>query len=270
MRGFILAALSYGKHFWIEVSACLFGILIACCMVGCANQSGSLGIKERIEKRNLVEFQTTPSIQLDPNLQWMSPGNAKELINILEKMVVVAGGSNPIPDEEWDSFKPRLPWVKNLDRHLLFTKTVLLGSPDPDPGQQFRERELKGYTWLELAQPIAFTHIPDKTNMLKPEPGHVVIKTIRKRHVIVFKDFFYQLTDNQGNFYAMHATETGEPNLNVELPEGWTLKKADLAEPLVVLPVGKPGECFFNILGDHAGQGYHQYVFADEVFTAKK
>ena len=36
----------------------------------------------------------------------------------------------------------------------------------------------------------------------------------------------------------MHATETGEPNLDVILPKGWTPKVA-LQEPLVILPFGK-------------------------------
>ena len=52
----------------------------------------------------------------------------------------------------------------------------------------------------------------------------------------------------------MHATETGEPNLDVILPKGWTINKVNLQEPLVILPFGKGEDCYFNIVGDHLGQ----------------
>ena len=42
----------------------------------------------------------------------------------------------------------------------------------------------------------------------------------------------------------MHATEKGEPNLDVILPNGWTLNKVSLQEPLVILPFGKRGLLF--------------------------
>ena len=95
MEGFIMATLNFGKRSWIGISICLF--VIACTFVGCAGQLENSGIKERIESRKRVEFQTTPSIELDPNIQWVSPGNAKELINLLEKMVVIAGRHQPLP-----------------------------------------------------------------------------------------------------------------------------------------------------------------------------
>jgi hypothetical protein len=64
----------------------------------------------------------------------------------------------------------------------------------------------------------------------------------------------------------MHATESGEPNLDVILPKGWIFKKVSLQEPLVILPFGSGEECYFNILGDHLGQGYHQYIYANEYY----
>jgi len=119
---------------------------------------------------------------------------------------------------------------------------------------------------MELAQPVAIDYIPDKTNMLKPEPGHLVVKTIRKCQFMRFEDVIVQMTDNKGNFYVMHATETGEPNVHVTLPEGWTVKQVALEEPLMLSPFGSPGECYYNVVGDHLGQGYHQYVFAEDIY----
>tara|TARA_B100000900_G_scaffold99150_1_gene81943 strand:+ start:146 stop:415 length:270 start_codon:yes stop_codon:yes gene_type:complete len=89
--------------------------------------------------------------------------------------------------------------------------------------------------------------------MLKPKEGYLVIKIIKKCQILWFENQIYQLTDNKGNYFIMHATETGEPNLDVILPKGWTLNKVSLQEPLVILPFGKEEDCYFNIVGDHLG-----------------
>jgi len=31
---------------------------------------------------------------------------------------------------------------------------------------------------------------------------------------------------------------------------------------LVVIPFGEKEDCYFNIIGDHLGQGYHQYQYS--------
>lgn len=217
-----------------------------------------------------VKYPTKPAFELPKNLQWQKIGTAKELINIKESLVVVSGGDNPILLEEWDNFKPRLPWKKNIDRNLLIDKTVFLRSPNASSECKGADCKTamtyKGYSWLELAQPLAVDYIPAKTDMLKPAEGHLVVKTIKKCQVVVFENEIYQMSDNKGNLYAMHATETGEPNLNVVLPDGWTLKKVSLKEPLIILPFGEKDDCFFNIVGDHLGQGFHQYQYANEYY----
>ena len=45
--------------------------------------------------------------------------------------------------------------------------------------------------------------VPGKTDIIKPEKGYVAIKTIQKCQAIYFENFIYQLTDNQGNYYAV-------------------------------------------------------------------
>ena len=75
---------------------------------------------------------------------------------------------------------------------------------------------------------MAIDFIPSKTDILKPEEGYLVVKVIKKCQLLRFENEIYQLTDNKGNFYAMHATETGMPDLDVTLPKGWTLKKVSL------------------------------------------
>jgi len=39
-----------------------------------------------------------------------------------------------------------------------------------------------------------------------------------------------------------------------------------LQEPLFILPFGKGDDCYFNIVGDHLGQGYNQYKYANEYY----
>ena len=217
-----------------------------------------------------VTFSTVKST-LPQIIEWKTlSGNqslAKELINPFERVVILSGGTNPVPINEWDTFQPGFLWQKNIDRNILFTKTAFLRSPQTSVTCEqnkscIKVRELKGYTWIELAQPKCVRFLPGTTDILKPAKGFVAIKTIVKCQVVLFEDFVYQLGDGKGNFYAMHATETGIPTLDVVLPTGWFIEKVILSEPLIVQPVGGGDECYFNILGDHLGQGYHQYIFA--------
>ena len=229
-------------------------------------QSLSLPDSEEIGLR----YKTTQAVAVPDDIAWSSIGFAKELINQRESIVVVAGGAMPVPDEIWEGFTPRFPWSKNIDRNLLFSKTYFMRSPyapeDCDGGECLAIREYKDYSWIELAQPVAVDYIPDKTNLLKPEPGHLAVKIIRKCQFIQFEDSIYQMTDNKGNFYVMHATETGIPDVHVTLPDGWTIQKVPLEEPLVIRPFGSLGECYYNVVGDHLGQGYHQYIYAGKYY----
>ena len=210
-----------------------------------------------------------------PNiLNWQKIGFAKELINQKEMVVIISGGKNPIPLEKWDEFKPSLPYRKNLDRHLLFQKTAFYRSPNTNVNCKepdcIKQREYKNYTWVEMAKPICIDYVGGKTDMLKPEKGHLVIKTIQKCQTVMFTDSIFQLTDNKGNYYVMHATEAEKPDTTVTLPSGWILEKVILKEPLIISPFGGGNECYFNIVGDNLGQGYHQYIFAESVYPSNE
>ena len=217
-----------------------------------------------------IKYSTQPAFQVPEDMKWKEVGLAKELINIKEKMVIISGGSNPLPLNQWKELEVRYPWQKNIDRHILINKTALVRSPNAKANcnqtECLIERDYKGYSWIELAQPLAVDFIPSKTNMLKPEKGYLVIKIIKKCQILRFENEIYQLTDNKGNYYVMHATETGEPNLDVILPKGWTINKVILQEPLTISPFGKEEDCYFNIVGDHLGQGYHQYKYANAYY----
>ncbi len=217
-----------------------------------------------------IKYSTQPAFQIPKNIEWREVGLAKELINVKEKMVIISGGSKPLPLHQWEGLKVGFPWKKNIDRHLLINKTALLRSPNAKANCHSKdcliEREYKGYSWIELAQPLSVDFIPSKTDMLRPEEGYLVVKLIKKCQLLRFEKEIYQLSDDKGNYFVMHATETGKPNLHVVLPKGWTLKKVNLQAPLVILPFGNGEDCYFNIVGDHLGQGYHQYKYANEYY----
>ena len=216
-----------------------------------------------------LHFSTEKS-KLPNNLNWRKIGFAKELINQKEMIVVFSGGTNSIPLNKWNDFKPSFPYTKNIDRHLLFQQTAFYRSPNTDVNCKesdcIKQREYKNYTWVEIAKPICVDFVGGKTNMIKPEKGHLAIKTIQKCQTVMFVDSIFELTDNKGNFYVMHATETGNADTTANLPSGWTLKKVMLKEPLIISPFGGGNECYYNIIGDNLGQGYHQYIFADKFY----
>ncbi|MDX2283908.1 MAG: hypothetical protein NW241_07080 [Bacteroidia bacterium] len=225
-----------------------------------------------VEKAGL-KFSTELS-PVPAEMVWQDIEFAKELINQSKQLVVVSGGDNPVPLDEWDAFTPGFPWKKNIDRNLLFDKTCFYRSPDRPADCSGADclsfHEYKGYTWVALAEPVAVAFVPEdeKTDLLHPDPGTLVIKTIRKCQALMYTDSICQLSDGVGNLYVMHATETGEPDLDVTLPAGWSISWVQLADTLIVSPFGGGDHCYFNILGDHLGQGYHQYRFADAFYPA--
>jgi hypothetical protein len=68
----------------------------------------------------------------------------------------------------------------------------------------------------------------------------------------------------------MHATESGNPDTTAILPNGWALKKVILKEPLIISPFGGGNECYYNIVGDNLGQGYHQYIFSNKFYSTNQ
>lgn len=211
-----------------------------------------------------IRYRTTPAYTISGNEKWENISFAKELINIKEKIVVLSYGENPIPMDEWNELESSFIWKKNMNRNLLFKETVFLGSPNSEMGE-IAMREYQGYTWAELAQPIAIDYIPNDKDQ-QPEEGPLVVKVIKKKQLINFGKEIYQLTDNKGNYYVMHATKDGVVNLAVKLPEGWTLQKIKLDEPLITVPFGEDEDAYYNILGDYLGQGYHQYKYTSEYY----
>ncbi|MCA2979236.1 MAG: hypothetical protein INH41_13940 [Myxococcaceae bacterium] len=192
---------------------------------------------------------------------------AKEVLFGRTRTVVIAGGSNPIPDERWPSYTPSLGNQKNSDRFLLFTRSCFSRSPGKSAsceGEACRDViELDGYTWVGLSKVEAAdcVGVGGCTNM-GANPGALFVVVTRKCHELVFENEGWFLDGPNGERAIMHATATGTVNENVTLPAGWTLKKEALATPLVLRPFGGGDACFYNIIRDHTLQAYHQFKYA--------
>lgn len=224
-----------------------------------------------------VSFST---VQSEPpaNSTCLNPkgeaGLAKELINARERLVVIGGGANPISDEDWADFAPRLPWQKNVNRHTMFSDHCFYRSPaapaDCEGDACAITRTYQDHTWIELSAVHGIDCFPTPDagcGSNSVDPGAFSIAVTEKCHQLIFEDEIYELVDDRGNHFVMHATAAGAPDTeNVALPPGWTLTRVELDEPLEILPFGGGDGCFHNVGRDNLGQGYHQYIFADAVY----
>lgn len=198
-------------------------------------------------------------------------GLAKELINLESRTVILGIGEGSMPDDEWAQFEPSLPIAKNINRNVMFDSDCFYrspGAPVDCEGEACRiTEEFMGYEWMELSAIDSQDCLPvGETGCGQPDLGVISVTVTRKCHQIIFEDEIYDLADPAGNRYVMHANATGTPDLSVVLPEGWTLEKVMLDEPLEVLPFGGGDNCYHNVLRDNLGQGYHQYIFAGETY----
>ena len=168
-----------------------------------------------------IKYSTQPAFQVPEDMKWKEVGLQLKIYSSHQREnEIISGGSNPLPLTQWEEIKVRYPWQKNIDRHILINKTALVRSPNAKANcnqtECLIERDYKGYSWIELAQPLAVDFIPSKTNMLKPEKGYLVIKIIKKCQILRFENEIYQLTEKKLLCHARYV-ETGEPNLDVIL-----------------------------------------------------
>ncbi len=225
-----------------------------------------------------VSFQTIPSIRPEGSTclnqeRGEKDGKAKELMNLDTRLVVIGFGDNAIPNSQWADYKPSLPWAKNIDRHMTVDSSCIYRSPTAPAdceGAECRDsQEIAGYEWVDLAIVHSQDCLPTADagcTATEIPPGALDVKVMSKCHILVWEDEVYELVDPAGNSYVMQATATGTPDLNVTLPEGWTVTLVTLEEPLEIPPHGGGDNCYHNVLRDHLGQTYHQYVFAGETY----
>lgn len=204
-------------------------------------------------------------------------GIAIELIDLGQDRVYLASGSNPISEAEWDETSVRFPLMKNSKRYLLFDATCLYRSPgrpaDCQGDDCLAYVEELGHTWFVMNDLAGQGCYPDAAgcNGAVVDPGYVSITTIDKCQELTFSGpLIYELVDDLGNRYVMHATDDGRPDVaGVALPAGWQLSEVAISQPLTIQPRGA-GHCYYNILRDANVQSYHQYVFAEDTFSPQR
>jgi len=193
---------------------------------------------------------------------------AKEVLMGRTTTVVVAGGAHPITDDAWETFTPGMFNRKNSDRHTLFTRSCFARSPEAPAdclGDACRRvMENGGYTWVELSKIEAAdcTPVEGRCDPANVRAGQLAIIVTRKCHEMVFEGRVILLRGPRGEEAVMHATATGVPTTEVELPPGWQLRAEALSEPLVLHPFGGGDACYYNILRDAKRQSYHQFRYA--------
>ena len=263
---------------WKKVGLGVGGVVVVAAVVGGLWLSDLLSFDTSDEAG--VSFSTVESVVPDVlsclNDSGESEGVAKELIDLADDVVSVnAGVDRLMTDAEWEDYSPRLPWSKNVNRNTTFTDHCFYRSPSVpadcvgDACQVVTEHD--GYDWTELSIIRSQDCLPTDDagcSTKGVDPGAISVTVTSKCHRVVWEDEIVELTDPDGNRYVLHATETGEVDFGVELPDGWRLETVVLDEPLVVSPFGGGDNCYHNVLRDNAGQGYHQYVFASATYPA--
>lgn len=199
-------------------------------------------------------------------------GIAKEILIGSIRTVVIAGGSNPISDAEWESYNPGIGNQKNSDRHLLFTRSCFSRSPARPAactGDGCAEILTKdGHTWVHLSKIEAADCIPDASacDGTSAKSGGLIAVVTRKCHEMVFEGSVFFLSGPRGERAVMHATADGVPTTDVSLPAGWILRQEPLRQPLVLHPFGGGDVCFYNVIRDHKLQAYHQIAYAGPTY----
>ncbi len=200
-------------------------------------------------------------------------GEAMELLNTDDFIVVVASGEGSIPRSEWDAFDPGWGWQKNSTRTLQFTRSCFSRSPNASPdceGEACGDVvEVGGYSWIELSQILAVDCLPsgEACNPMNVGSGELAFIVIRKCHQVTFEGEVVMLEGPDGERAVLHAAADGAaPTTQVDLPDGWSLSKQTLEEPLVVHPFGGEGGCYYNVIRDGLDQSYHQIAYSGSTY----
>ena len=201
------------------------------------------------------------------------PEIAKEIVIGDTLMVAVAGGDNPIPDSEWEDFRPGWGNRKNSTRNLQFDDSCFARSPGADAdcdGETCATiAEVKGHTWIELSQILAVDCLPSggTCNPQKLKSGELAFIVTRKCHRLTFDGEQLFLYGPDGEKAVLHASAgTEDPTTDVALPDGWSIEREILDEPLTIHPFGGEGECYYNVIRDELQQSYHQIAYAGDTY----
>jgi hypothetical protein len=204
--------------------------------------------------------------------------------------VYLAGGTNPISAEEWESYRPPADYIKNTTRNVQFEDQEVITSPDSTTGQTYITTS-DDYTWLFVAQTVSanWPFIPAQYEQdyqsgyeaaavtTTPPPGVVKYSANTKNAVVTWfaKDQTtqrpierYFIRDAWGNRYIMQtsgATEQADVRRNffaAVLPRGWRKYTGFLKRDLVTNPAyDSAGFSQFNIFRTSSDDAFQQITW---------
>jgi len=208
------------------------------------------------------------------------------------------GGTNPITEDEWNSYTPPAGYLKNDTRYLQFNEQIYIGSPGTANGNTLYITTTggtpsDGYTWGQISDvvnamwPWDTSLYPGTTSPFEagnfvstPVTNGVKVTTNYKAQIMkfyacengvdpstpgaVFIDRYY-ITDQWGNKYIMHASNFDNPTdiqnslVDANLPAGWTYSIETLSEDFYLMPAqGADGTYNYTLLRDCQSNTFHQ------------
>ena len=202
--------------------------------------------------------------------------------------IFIAGGTNPISDEEWDGYVPDFGYEKNTTRLAFFTGSPVLSSPGYPTDTFVYFTDSNGYTWLWNTQnrmaiyPFDQRDFPGLTiyqagSSLNP-PGTLQVLTNWKNQPEYFAGgdtVYHFIQDEFGNGYILGAYDVSYDTPEkiqaqfdaVVLPAGWTKSLHTLEQSLTIYPVeastGGNTEYEYNQVRDSNLNNYFQYIFSE-------
>jgi hypothetical protein len=203
--------------------------------------------------------------------------------------VYLAGGTNPMTAEAWDSYDPPDGYIKNTTRNVEFNSQEVLTSPDSADGETYITTSDE-YTWLFVAQTVSSNWPFDPADYsasytsgyqaaaftTTPPPGVIKYSANTKNAVVTWlaKDANgqplerYFIRDAWGNLYIMQtsgATDEADVRSNffsAELPSGWRKFAGFLKRDLTTSPAyDSAGFSQFNIFRNSADDAFQQITW---------
>lgn len=203
--------------------------------------------------------------------------------------VYLAGGTNPMTAEAWDSYVPPAGYIKNTTRNVEFNAQDVLTSPDSTTGETYITTSDE-YTWLFVAETVSANWPFDRADYSVPftsgyqaaaltttPPAGVVKYSANTKNAVVtwlatdaegqpIERYF--IRDAWGNLYIMQtsgATEEADVRSNffsAELPRGWRKFSGFLKRDLTTNPAyDSAGFSQFNIFRTSADDAFQQITW---------
>lgn len=207
--------------------------------------------------------------------------------------IYVAGGTNPISDQAWETYEADFGYFKNPTRRALFVNSPFLSSPTYPDGVKVYYTDTQGYTWLWNTQNrMAIDPFPQSSypNMTQYQaggtganpPGTLQVFVNWKNQVQTFpkqeasgQDIVYHfITDPNGDEFILGAIDYSYDTPEkiqaefdqVQLPKGWSKSSRALSQDLVTEPTyastGGNYEAEYNQLRDANLNNYFQIRFS--------